>query len=287
MSVLFCDTDCDLWYTRVDELGLKIIPMPYIVDGEEIMYDLGRKQDVRAFYDKMRKGAACKTAGLNEGIYDQIFRPYFEKGEDILYIAFSSHMSGTFTYLENAINKLKAEFPNVKYRQFDTLNIAAGTGIQVLMGAKFFKECGGDVDKTYEYMEGVVNHIAVNFVVDDIGYLARGGRISPAKAKIGNFLQIKPVLGVHDGELDVEVKANGRVKAYKYMIDKFLERYKDKDNAPILIVHADNGEGAKEFGKKLTEAYPEAKSKLVYQIVGPVIGVHCGPGTIGFIYTCK
>jgi len=287
MSVLFCDTDCELWFDKAQALGLKVIQMPYIIDGEEIMYDLGEKCDIAGFYKKMRAGASALTAGLNEQLYLDYFEPYFEKGEDILYIAFSSHMSGTFKYLDTAIEKLKAKYPNVKFRIFDTLNISMGAGIQVYLAAKFYNENGKDIDKTYEYLEKLNSHVKVNFVVDDMKYLARGGRISPAKAKIGNFLQIKPVIHVKDGELDVATKANGTKKAHLYMIDQFAESYQDYDGAPVYIVNADCPDLANEFIERLLAVRPDVKDKIVQQPVGPVIGAHCGPGTIGFIYTCK
>ena len=91
MAVIFCDTDCELWYTRAEELDLKVIRMPYIIDGEEKLADLGESGDTAEFFAKMKSGASASTAGLNQQIYYDIFEPYFKAGEDILYIAFSSH----------------------------------------------------------------------------------------------------------------------------------------------------------------------------------------------------
>lgn len=288
MSVLFCDSDCELWYDRAQALGIEVIKMPYIIDDQEIMYDLGEDFNaINDFYKKMRNGSVAKTAGLNEQIYLDTFEPYFEKGEDILYIAFSSHMSGTFKYLDSAIEKLNAKYPGVKFRRFDSLSISMGTGIQVELAAKFFNNNGKDIDKTYEYLEYVSTHIGLSFVVTDMKYLARGGRISPAKARIGNFMQIRPVLGVNNGELDVVTKANGTKKAFNFMIEQFVQTYNDIDGAPIYVVNSDCKDLSDNFIAKLVEAYPQAKDKIVSQIVGPVIGAHCGPDTIGFIYTSK
>ena len=207
MSVFFCDTDCELWYTTAKELGVKVIPMPYTVDGEEKLYDLGENTDFKGFYAKMRAGAAVSTAGLNPQTYIDIFEPYFAAGEDVLYVAFSSKMSNTFSYLDTAIAELKAKYPDAKYRRYDTLNISMGAGIMVYLAAKFFNAHGGDVDATCAYLDTLVQNVAVLFVVDDLKYLARGGRLSPAKAAIGNVLQLKPVLYVsREGEIDVLTK---------------------------------------------------------------------------------
>ncbi len=284
MATIFCDTDCELWYTKANELNLEVIQMPYIIDGEEKMCDLGENIDIVDFYNKMRAGASASTAGLNQHIYYEYFEPFFKKGEDILYIAFSSKLSGTFKYLELAINELKEQYPNVKYRQFDTLNISMGAGLIVYMGAKYCREHGDDIDATCEYLDSIVNRVGVYFVVSDMKYLARGGRLSPAKAKLGNLLQIKPVLTVEDGGLDVFSKQNGLKKAYKFMADTFASQYKDVDNAPVVIVHADNINGAKEMENALRQVRPDIKD-IWMQPVGPVIGAHCGPDTIGLIFT--
>ncbi len=285
MATIFCDTDCELWYTHANELGLQVIQMPYVIDGEEKLCDLGENTDIKDFYQRMRNGAAASTAGLNQQIYYDIFKPFFEKGDDILYIAFSSHLSGTFGYHDLAIAQLKEEYPNVKYRKFDTLNICMGAGMLVYMGAKYCREHGDDIDATYDYLSSIVGKIGVYFIVEDMKYLARGGRISPAKAKIGNLINIKPVLTVEDGKLDVYSKQNGLKKAYKFMLETFKENYCDIDNAPITLVDADNREISDILAEKIREIAPNAT--IWQQPIGPVIGAHAGPGTIGIMFTRK
>lgn len=284
MATIFCDTDCELWYTKANELNLEVIQMPYIIDGEERLCDLGENIAIEDFYNKMRAGASASTAGLNQQIYYDYFEPFFKKGDDILYIAFSSKLSGTFDYLELAINQLKEEYPGVKYRRFDTLNICMGAGLLVYLGAKYCREHDDDIDATCDYLQSMVDRVNIQFVVSDMKYLARGGRLSPAKARIGNLINIKPVLTVENGSLDVCAKPNGLKKAYKYMVDVFAQSYKDIDNAPVVIVHADNINGANELEKAIKLAHPEVKDIWV-QPVGPVIGAHAGPDTIGLIYT--
>lgn len=286
MAVLFCDTDCELWYTHANKYDLKVIRMPYFIDGEEKYADLGEETDTDDFFNRMKNGASALTAGLNKQNYYDIFKPYFEKGEDILYMTFSNAMSGTFNYLALAINELKAEYPKVKYLQFDTKNICVGAGLVVYMGAKYCREHGDDIEATYKYLESIVDHIGVYFVVEDMKYLARGGRISPAKAAIGNFMQIKPVLSVdHSGKLDLCSKQNGMKKAIRYMLERFDTEYKNIDDAPICIIDAINGDVAEDMLAKLKENHPELNVEIWRQPVGPVIGAHAGPGTVGIIFT--
>ncbi len=285
MATIFCDTDCELWYTKANELKLEVIRMPYIIDGEEGLSDLGEEFDPKAFYDRMRAGASATTAGLNEETYYETFKPFFEKGDDILYIAFSSKMSNTFEPLGLAIDRLKAEYPNVKYRRFDTLNICVGAGMLVYLGAKYCREHGDDIDAAYDYLESIMNRVSVRFVVENMKYLARGGRISPAKAKIANLMNIKPVLMVKDGVIDVGSKQNGLKKAYNYIIDELKKSYEQIDDSPIMIIDADNRNAADEIEARIKEAYPNAP--IWRQPIGPVIGVHAGPSTVGLVYTKK
>lgn len=286
MSVFFCDTDCELWYTTAKELGVKVIPMPYTVDGEEKLYDLGENTDFKGFYAKMRAGAAVSTAGLNPQTYIDIFEPYFAAGEDVLYVAFSSRMSNTFSYLETAIAELKAKYPDTKYRRYDTLNISMGAGIMVYLAAKFFNAHGGDVDATCAYLDTLVQNVAVLFVVDDLKYLARGGRLSPAKAAIGNVLQLKPVLYVNrEGEIDVLTKQKGAKKAMSYIVSSFEQKYRPKEGAPVVLVGADCDEAVAELKSRVEPLVQGAE--IFVQPVGPVIGAHCGPGTYGIIFTSE
>ena len=286
MSVLFCDTDCELWYTTAKELDLKVIPMPYTIDGTEKMYDLGENTDFKDFFTRMRQGSAVITSGLNPETYIELFEPYFKAGEDILYIAFSSKMSNTFKYLDIAVKELREKYPDVKYRQFDTLNISMGAGLMVYMAAKFCRAHGGDIDATYDYLESIVQKVGVLFVVDDLKYLARGGRLSPAKAKIGNVLQLKPVLCVNkEGEIDILSKQSGLKKAMSFVVSEFTRKYRPAPDAPVVIVGADCDEYVEELKSRILAAVPDAD--IWVQPVGPVIGAHCGPGTYGIIFPAE
>ncbi len=286
MSVLFCDTDCELWYTTAKELDLKVIPMPYTIDGTEKMYDLGENTDFKDFFTRMRQGSAVITSGLNPETYIELFEPYFKAGEDILYIAFSSKMSNTFKYLDIAVKELREKYPDVKYRQFDTLNISMGAGLMVYMAAKFCRAHGGDIDATYDYLESIVQKVGVLFVVDDLKYLARGGRLSPAKAKIGNVLQLKPVLCVNkEGEIDILSKQSGFKKAMSFVVSEFTRKYRPAPDAPVVIVGADCDEYVEELKSRILAAVPDAD--IWVQPVGPVIGAHCGPGTYGIIFPAE
>jgi DegV family protein with EDD domain len=159
-----------------------------------------------------------------------------------------------------------------------------GAGLMVYLAGKFFNANNGDIDKTYAYLETLVKNIGIYFVVDDLKYLARGGRLSPAKAAIGNLIQLKPVLRVNDeGEIDVYAKQQGSKKALRFMVEEFKKKYKDIDGAPIIILDAINSKATEEIKAQVKEIAPNAE--IWTQPIGPVIGAHCGPGACGIVFT--
>ena len=152
MSVFFCDSNCELWYDKVEELGINFISMPYTIDGEEYYYDLGKNTDSKQFFDKMRKGASAKTSALNMNDYVDIFEPVLANGDDVLYVSFSHKMSGTFNSLNLAKEELLAKYPDRKITVVDTENISMGAGIIVYFAAKLHNEGASD-DEVIRFVE--------------------------------------------------------------------------------------------------------------------------------------
>ncbi len=284
MSVLICDSNCELWYTRVKELGLDYISMPYTIDGQEYYYDLGEKTDFKDFYDRVRKGSVPITSALNPENYKEILEPYFAKGEDILYISFSHAMSGTFNQLNTALKELYEKYPDRKCTVFDTNSISLGAGIQVEQAA-ILKQKGASDEEIINYLKDFTNKVAVYFVVDDLMHLKRGGRLSAAAAFAGTLLGLKPMLTFNaKGGLDVIAKISGKKKAIRTMADKVINELADTDK-PVYLVDADCPADADLLEQMIKEKRPEAK--IVRQVVGPVIGTHCGPGTMGVIFAAE
>ena len=146
MSVIFTDTDCEMDYTTAEELNINVIGMPYTIMDKESVYDYGKNTNIKEFFDLMRKGEVATTSALNTEDYINYFEPVFEKGEDILYVHFSSQLSGTFEYMKTAIEQLKEKYPERKITLFDTKNISIGAGIQVIEAAKLHNNGVSDED---------------------------------------------------------------------------------------------------------------------------------------------
>ena len=282
MSVLICDSNGELWYTRAAELKLDYISMPYYIKGEEYFYDLGEKTDFKKFYQTVRGGEIPKTQALNPEDYKRILTPYFEKGEDVLYVSFSHKMSGTFQQLDAALKELKEIYPDRKCMVFDTNSISLGAGIQAEQAA-ILKKNGASDEEILAFLEDFTNRVAVYFVVDDLMHLKRGGRCSGLAAVAGTLLGLKPMLTFNEeGGLSVITKLGGRKKAITTLANKVIDELTDEDKYSVYVVDAD----CKEEGDKLRDLIlaKRPNANIVRQIVGPVIGSHCGPGTLGVIF---
>ena len=285
MYQLFCDSNCELWHTRVKELGLNVIRMPYVIGDEEYFYDMGEKTDFKAFFDQMRAGAVPKTAALNEYAYTEYFEPILARGEDIYYITFSHEMSGTFNAMKNVIAQLKEKYPEREIRYKDTKLICMGSGLVTYYGALKYHE-GATMDELDAYLDELIEHTAMYFVVNDLTYLYRGGRVSGVSKVVGNLLGIKPILYFNEeGKILNIEKAKGFKKAQSRLIEFMKAKGTELDKYKVFVLHADCEEDAKSFISAIKAQFGELDIEL--QPVGPVIGSHCGPGTLGLVFHAK
>ena len=281
MSVLLIDADGELWYTRRDELGVQCIAMPYSYGGNEYYYDLGEHTDFRAFYDAVRGGEIPKTMALNPQEYTEIIEPIFARGEGVLYVSFSHKMSGTFDHLNTALNELAEKYPERKCTVFDTKSISLGAGIQMEYAAEL-KNNGASDEEIISALESFTDRVAVYFMVDDLMHLKRGGRLSGIAAFAGKLLDLKPILTLDEnGGLGVITKKSGKKKAMRYIADCVCEQLTGTEYS-VYVVDADSTADGDWIADEIRAKRPDAK--IVRQTVGPVIGAHCGPGTLGVIF---
>ncbi len=284
MYQLFCDSNCELWHTTVKELGLNVIQMPYVLEDKEYFYDMGENTDLKGFFDKMREGATPKTAALNEFAYTEYFEPVLARGEDIYYITFSHQMSGTFNAMKNVIAQLKEKYPDREIRYKDAKLISLGSGCITYYGALQYKN-GATMDELDSYLDDLIAHTATYFVVNDLTYLYRGGRVSGVSKVIGNLLGIKPILYFNEeGKILNIEKAKGFRKALSILLGYMKSKGNELDKYKIYIMHADCEEEGNKFADMIRAAFPEMELDIHLQMVGPVIGAHCGPGTVGLIF---
>lgn len=283
MYKLFCDTNCELWYTEAEAFGLEVIRMPYVLDGKEYYYDLGRETDFGNFYRRMREGAVPTTSAINAQNYIDYFEPVLKQGQDIYYITFSHKLSNTFAEMDRAIDELKAKYPDREIRTFDTRSISLGAGFQVRAAAEKYL-AGATMDELDAFLKEFSAHTVVYFVVDDLVYLKRGGRISALTAAFGSLLGIKPMISVlPDGSLQSVGKVRGAKKVFGEFIRIMREHNCEVKDHRIEVLQADCPETGDAFVQELKKAFGD-DIKIDYQVVGPVIAAHCGPGTLGLIF---
>lgn len=283
--VFMTDSDSDLLYSIADEKNISVVRMPYILDGQEFFDDNGRAGVEKEFFDKMRQGAAPSTSLLPKEVYLEYFEPIL-KEQDLLFVAFSSQMSATINNVYAAREELLEKYPERKFIVVDTLSISAPQTL-VILGAHELYEQGKSMEEVEQWIRDNRLRAQAWFTVDDLKYLRRGGRISATSAVFGTVLDIKPIITMSKaGKLDPAEKVQGRKKAIRTLVDRTVENIEHPEDQTLIILHGDAEDEAKRMAEMLRNRIPELKDIRI-QMIGPVIGAHCGPGTLASCFMGK
>lgn len=282
---LASDATLDLPIDLIEKYNIAVVPMAFTLDGEEIMhYPDERNMTTEAFYDALKQGKKSVTSQINPATYVEFFTPILEKGEDILYICFTSGLSGTYQSALIAKDMLMEDFPERTISVVDSLCASAGQGYFVYLAA-LKKEEGLSLTELEEWVIAHRNRIAHWFTVEDLFHLQRGGRLSFAEAMLGSALKIKPIISVDkEGKLYVENKVRGNKKSVEYMIGKINESM-DEEEHTLFIAHGDAEERALQLKEKLLEKTKAENIQITK--IGPVIGSHTGPGMLAVLFMEK
>lgn len=281
--VLMTDSSANLTTEIIEKFNIEIIPMIFLInDVEYRSYKKGENVDIKQYYDMMRNKEHIKTSLLSPETYDNAFRPFLESGHDILYIGFSSGLSGTYQSSKIAAQTLSEEFPERKIVAWDSLCASMGEGLMVYYAAKMREE-GKTMEEILAWLDENRSRLCHWFTVDDLFFLKRGGRISGATAVIGSALGIKPVLHMDDnGKLVSVSKARGRKQAMNALIAKLEETAIEPEKQTIFISHGDCLEDAEYIEAALRSKY--GLDDIVINYIDPVIGSHSGPGTLAVFF---
>lgn len=284
--ILATDACSDLPLDVVREHDIAIVPMILEIEGKNYIHNLEEKNlKLKTFYDELRAKKVSRTSLVNIGEFVQFFTELLKEGKDILYVALSSALSGTYQSAMMAIDMLKDEYPNQRIAAVDTLSASLGEGYLVWRAALLKKE-GKSLDEVAAWLEVNKYHLRHLFTVEELGTLKRGGRLSGTAAFFGTLLGVKPILHVtREGKLDVLKKSVGRKKSLTEMIDIMKEQIVAPEEQTVFIAHGDCLDEAKEVGG-LINASRKIKD-LFYSYIGPVIGSHSGPGTIAVFFMGK
>ena len=277
---LFCDTTCDLPEERLAKMDCKLLPLTFEIDGKPYTTaDISMQE----FYRRMREDAVTKTSQIAVGVCEDAFEEELKNGRDVLYLAFSSGLSGTYNSANIAKNNLMEKYPEAKIVVVDSLSASSGEGL-LLIYAEQKKREGLTIDQLEAWIEVNRYKICHVFTVDDLKYLFSGGRVSRAAALAGTVLGIKPVLNVdNDGHLIPQDKVRGRKQSINRLGDMIRERKGNNENKIVTMSHGDCIEDAKYAEKMLKEIFGE-DTEVVIAYTGPVIGAHSGPGTLALFF---
>lgn len=270
---IICDSLSDIPKHIIEKYNIEVIPLTIRID--EIDYKDGVDITNEQFYEKLKEtNDIPKTSQATYVQFEQTFKKYIDEGKEILYISGSSKVTGTYQSATMAKNELDG-----KITLFDSLNLSYGCGVQVVRACEM-KEKGCSVEEILEALEQMRDNVHVFFAVDTLEYLKKGGRISSTKAAVGTMLNIKPIIEVKNGELDNIAQVRGK----KHVIDKLLELVKSKCDSDFTNRNIAIGEGSNIPDlNKLEEAVKKefGINDMTKIEIGPTIGSHAGPGTIG------
>ena len=280
--VIFTESTTDLSPEMINELGLIVLPMQYRI-GEETYFDkVGGGLTQVEFYNKLRGGDSATTAQVNPGIFEEEFDKVLAQGKDILYIGFSSGLSGTYNSSLIAKDTMAEKYPERKIVCIDSLCASMGEGLYVWYAAKMRDE-GKDIDQVAAWLEENKLNLCHWFTVDDLNHLKRGGRVSPTVAFVGTLLGIKPVLHVdNEGHLINVSKVRGRKAALDALVAKMGETAINPAEQMVFISHGDCLEDAEYVKTQISEKFGTKDFKINF--IGPVIGAHSGPGTVALFF---
>ena len=278
--ILMSDSTCDLPAELYSQLGVKILKLSFEIDGHTFS---DGDMDYHEFYDMMRKGSLTKTSQISPSQAEAAFEKQVKNGLDVLYLSFSSGLSGTYNSACMARDNLMEKYPDAKIICIDSL--CASTGEGLLLYKTWEKMCEGlSIDELAKWIEENKLHVCHLFTVDDLIYLQRGGRISKVTAVAGAILGIKPILHVDDeGRLVAIGKVRGRKQSLNRIIELMSEKIEGYDNPIIGISHGDCW-GDADYIADLARKKLGQETKIITSYVGTVIGAHSGPGTLAFFF---
>ena len=278
---LFCDSTCDLTDEIAKEQNIEIIPMQFSVDNKNYSHYLDeREMTLSDFYAALKNGANVTTAQVQYDTFANSFEPFLKEGKDIIYICFTSGMSGTYNTCKIAVEELKEKYPERKICVIDSLSASVGEGyLAYLAGVKMNE--GASFEELCDYIENTKMKICHWFVVDDLDQLKKGGRIGTLSAAFGKALQIKPLISVdNDGKLIAVAKIRGNMKTYSTLIDRANRDGINLKEQTVFIAHAECPEKAEKLREMVAPLVKEVK---IFK-VGPIIGSHVGQGMFALAF---
>lgn len=281
--VIVTDSTADLPAEMIEALGVKVAPLGFGFENENYLnYPDHRELSIKEFYDRIRKGERSTTTLVNVATFEEYFEPILQAGEDILYIGFSSELSGTYSSGVKAAEGLREKYSDAKIECVDTLSASMGEGLLV-HHAIMQKRAGKSLDEVKEWLLDNRLHMCQWVTVDDLNHLKRGGRISAVSATLGSALGVKPLIHVdNEGRLIPVGNIRGRKKAIQALYERMEATVVNPEVQTIFISHADCLEDAESLAAIIKEKLNV--KEVICGDMGPVIGSHTGQGALALFF---
>ena len=275
---IITDSSCDLPFSKQEDWGIDIMPFHVFFGDDE--YTDGRNLTRQKFYELMADTDELpKTAQITPVEFIEIFKPYIEKGDEIIVLPISKHMSGTY----NCALLAKEEFPDAPIYIVDTLNVTFALALLVDHAVRLRDKGLGAAD-IVKSIDQLKNRLRLYAVISDLKYLKLGGRLSSVGAAVGSILNIKPIICIRDGKVIGADKARGLNAGYQSVLSHAKDDRIDTD-FPVYFGHSD-------FPDALAELKKLAAGRLIMREtqtcdIGPIVGTHAGPGAVGIAFIAK
>lgn len=279
MVHIITDNAANLPQALREQYGIEELCLTYTVDG--VPADTSVEFDGRGFYDALRRGASVQTSMVTPDAAQKGMEPYLINGEDVLYVGLSSGVSGTCWGVGLVARELAEKYPERKIRVLDTRGASLGEGLIVLAAAKLAAE-GRVIEKIAVRCEELCGKMRQHFMVDDLKFLRKGGRISGSAALAGTLLQIKPILqGDEEGKIVQLAKVRGKKAGMEELVALYDQMVEDR-SAPVGISHASSPADALHIATRLRQV--GCTGEILTVCHEPVTGAHVGPGMLAVYF---
>lgn len=279
MVHIITDNAANLPQALREQYGIEELCLTYTVDG--VPADTSVEFDGRGFYDALRRGASVQTSMVTPDAAQKGMELYLINGEDVLFVGLSSGVSGTCWGVGLVARELAEKYPERKIRVLDTRGASLGEGLIVLAAAKLAAE-GRVIEEIAVRCEELCGKMRQHFMVDDLKFLRKGGRISGSAALAGTLLQIKPILqGDEEGKIVQLAKVRGKKAGMEELVALYDQMVEDR-SAPVGISHASSPADALHIATRLRQV--GCTGEILTVCHEPVTGAHVGPGMLAVYF---
>ncbi len=282
--VISCCSTADLTREHLENRDIKYIYFHFELDGKQYDDDLWQSMSHEDFYRAMAEGADTKTSQVNAGEFEEYFEGFLKEGKDVLHVTLSSGISGVLNSALIAKNILEERYPDRKIYVIDSLGASVGYGL-VMDKLADLRDSGMTIEDAAAWLEEHKLEAQSWFFVSDLKYLVRGGRVSKVSGFVGNVLNICPLLEIdQEGKLIPRQKIRGKKKAIEVLVNQMENHVENGSDyaGNAYIINSECLDDAQKVADLVKERFPKAKIKI--NTIGPTIGCHTGPGTVGLFF---